>query len=198
MANILEYLPPPLQVIREFTAIATAENPELTQLWASLEDAFKDQFIDEATVIGIKRWEEQLQLSPKGTDTLDERRFRIKAKINEQPPYTYRALEQQLTALCGADGYTLDVDVAGYSVTIKLALTSSQALEDVTSLTERIVPLNMILDLSLLYNQHLTLGQFTHAHLGLFTHDQLRSDALDQMTYSMLEGVAINKLEGVM
>lgn len=413
MANVLEYLPEPVKVIREFQAIATAEDPELSALWQSIADAELDQFIDEATVTGVRRWETNLGLAPKLTDTLVERRLRIKTRINEQPPYTYRTLDQKLATLCGermtlfekfledvpaaswsveaitdfvnahgspitysnlfsgADllalggwssiganmtiasgkatatgtgsstnvaivqtripgvtqtgrryfmrskvklsqaatyigstlrgttsgtiygssisnptpgqeydlvstvtetasilgsvrigftprhnsqaeatgqvfemreplgielsshaqiatlearlgrvltdqelgillpfvvishtpkdvgGYTLDVDVEGFKVTVRLALTEKAAYEEVDGLLERIVPLNMIIDLSLLYNQHDLLASYTHSRLGLYTHDQLRSEDISNLTYGMMEGQTISNLEGV-
>lgn len=412
MANVLEYLPEPIKVIREFQAIATAEDPELSALWQSIADAELDQFIDEATTTGVKRWEANLGLAPKPTDTLEERRLRIKTRINEQPPYTYRTLDQKLTTLCGeritlferfledvpaaswsveaitdfvnahgspitysnlkrnadfkagttgwgafsgsslsaangklaatgigtntlvgaqcadyttaaighkyyinakatavesgaasmtfrfvigttnydytipnpvagaeyndartitastvaglvdyrvfltfADaastsgktlevfspetvriddstqiatlearlgrvltdqelgillpfvttshtpkdvgGYTLDVDVEGFTVTVRLALTEKAAYEEVDGLLERIVPLNMIIDLSLLYNQHDLLASYTHSRLGLYTHDQLRNEDISTLTYGMMEGQTISNLEGV-
>ena len=40
------------------------------------------------------------------------------------------------------------------------------------------VPANMVLDLSLLYNQHKTLKQFTHRQLSAFTGKQIRNEVL--------------------
>jgi len=43
---------------------------------------------------------------------------------------------------------------------------------------QRVIPANMIIDLRLIYNQHLTLKQFTHAHLQTYTHNQLRNEVI--------------------
>lgn len=178
MDNLINYLPEPLQVIREFKAMATAEQPELADYWALIEASFADQFIDESVISGVERRESMYKLTPKATDSLDERKFRIKTKENERVPYTERALAKQLAALCGADGYKLSVDVANYKVTVKVELKSKSNFGEVNELVDRVVPLDMVLDISLLYNQHLTLAKFAHERLQHYTHDQLRNEVL--------------------
>lgn len=176
--DILEYLPEILVPIREFQAIATAENPELTDLWAEIEKAFSDQYVEDATANGVARYESILKIVPKATETLDERKFKILARYNEQLPYTYRALLERLDTLCGPDGYSVAVDVPGYTVEVRVALTASNNFDAVADLLENIVPVNMLIDLSLKYNQHSLLATFTHAQLSAYTHDQLRNEVI--------------------
>ncbi|MDF2989444.1 MAG: hypothetical protein K0R50_4954, partial [Eubacterium sp.] len=107
--NILNYLPEFLTEFREFRELAAAENPELLSIWGILEDVLKDQFVADSTENGIKRWETILKIFPKGSDTLDIRKFRILARLNEKLPYTKRTLERQLTVLCGEDGYSVNL-----------------------------------------------------------------------------------------
>lgn len=180
MANrdILEYLPDVIKDIREFKAIATAENPELTELWAIIGDAFSDQFIPDATISGVKRYESMLKIVPKCTDTLDERKFRILAKCNEKLPYTYRALKRRLDALCGANGYTFNVNGLTYTVTVKVELTAKSNFDVVDNMLEDMVPQDMIIDLSLRYNQYDTLSVFTYGYLSAYTYDELRNEVI--------------------
>lgn len=178
MDSILSYLPEPLKVIREFKALATAEDPELANLWQAVEDAFNDQFIDDATEAGVARRESMYKIVPKATDTLDERKFRIKAKENERVPYTERTLAKQLAGLCGSDGYSLAVDVDNFTVTVRVALVSKSNFDEVSSLVDRVTPLNMELDVDLMYNQYSTLQNFTYAQLSAYTYDQLRNEVL--------------------
>ena len=61
---------------------------------------------------------------------------------------------------------------------ICLALTARQMLSDAAALLDRVVPVNLTVDLSLRYNQHQTLLGRTHAALAAYTHDQLRNEVL--------------------
>ena len=51
-------------------------------------------------------------------------------------------------------------------------------LSDAAALLDRVVPVNLTVDLSLRYNQHQTLLGRTHAALAAYTHDQLRNEVL--------------------
>jgi len=176
--NIIDYLPQILKEVRELKAIVEAEQPEVISLWTALENALNDQFINDATENGVIRWENILNVVPKGTDTLDVRKFRILARFNEKLPYTYRTLEQQLITLCGEDGYSLSLSNLTYTLTVRVELAAKGKFDEVGNLLNRTVPANIIIYLSLLYNQHSLLAGFTHAQLSAYTHDQLRNEVL--------------------
>ncbi|OSA89563.1 UNVERIFIED_ORG: hypothetical protein B2H93_15995 [Clostridium botulinum] len=176
--DISNYVPKILQEFKEFKTVTNTENPEIKLLWSTLEDAFNDQFINDATENGVKRWESILKIVPKGTDSLDFRKFRIITRLNERLPYTYRLLEQQLTTLCGKDGYHLELKNKEYTLIVKIALTAKSNLDDVGDLLNRTVPANIVIDLSLLYNQQLTLSKYTHKELSAYTHNNLRNEVL--------------------
>lgn len=178
VTDILKYIPPVLRDYKEYKAIATAVNPELNLLWQAIEDALNDQFILDATENGVKRRESILKIIPKGTDTLDERKFRLIARENEKLPYTYRAMQQRLINLCGADGYSLTVNNNAFTITVRVDVTNKSNYSDVAILIDKMAPENMVIDLSLLYNQHSTLANFTHRQLSAYTHKQLREEVL--------------------
>lgn len=176
--NLIEYLPYILHEIKEYKEIAKVENPELITLWQSVENVLNDQFIQSSTENGVKRWESILKVLPKGTDNLDERKFRILTRLNEQLPYSLKMLHQQLTTLCGEDGYSVELKNKEFTLSVKVALTAKSNFGDVDSLLHRIVPANMIIDLSLKYNQYSTLANFTYAQLANYTYDQLRNEVI--------------------
>lgn len=167
-----------MKEFREFKAISTAETPELLYLWGVLEDVMNDQFVNDATQNGVKRWESILKIVPKGTDSLDIRKFRILTRLNEQLPYTYTTLEQRLITLCGQNGYSLQLNNTEYTLKVRVELTVKGKFDEVKSMLQRIVPANIVIDLSLLYNQHSLLSNFTHSQLANYTHDQLRNEVL--------------------
>lgn len=177
-SNLLEHLPPVLQDVKELQRIFIAEDPEVDKLSEAVDAVLLDQFISDATAYGVGRWESILKILPKDTDSLQERKFRILARINEQLPYSMRMLLQQLNTLCGEDGYTVELRGKEYTLLVKVALIAKSNFADVGDLLGRIVPANMIIDLSLKYNQHQTLKKFTHGQLKRYTHTELRNEVI--------------------
>lgn len=158
--------------------MADAENPEVSQLWSCLADALNDQFVESSTENGVERWEAILSIVPKGTETQEERKFRILTRINEQLPYTWRMLCQQLETLCGEDGYSVELDNGAFTLTVKIALIAKSNFWDVDAMLRRVAPANLVIDLSLKYNQHATLAGFTHEQLARYTHLDLREEVI--------------------
>ena len=91
---------------------------------------------------------------------------------------TMGLFREMLRGLCGEEGFTLALDGADFLLTVRLALTARQMLSDTAALLDRVVPVNLTVDLSLRYNQHQTLLGRTHAALAAYTHDQLRNEVL--------------------
>lgn len=176
--NLIDYLPDVLKEYQEIIAIMQSEQPEVSSLWGCITNVLNDQFVMDATTNGILRWEKILGISPKGTDTLDLRKFRILARLSEQRPYTFTSLRQQMATLCGEEGYRIEVDNETYTLIVKVELTAKGKYDEVNSLLLRIVPANMIIDLSLLYNQYLTLSTFTYSNLSAYTYEQLRNEVI--------------------
>jgi hypothetical protein len=176
--NLIEYLPGVLREIKEFKALSAAEYTEVIGLWEELENVLDDQFVNDSTLNGVKRWERILGIKALDTDILSDRKFRILTRLNEQLPYTYTKLEAQLNLLCGRDGYKLILDSSAYALTVKVALTAKKKYAEVGNLLNRIVPCNIVITLLLMYNQHNLLRQFTHAQLSQNTYNELREEVL--------------------
>ena len=174
---MLDYLPPFIQRYKEIAAIMDTEQPEFELAWKNAENTLADQFVTTATINGVKRWEKIYDIVPKGTDTLDERRFVILTKMNEQPPYTMEALENALNALCGENGYTLYLNNDAYLLTVKLALENQNNFAAVVNLLDRILPANIAHHVSI-YNTYAVIEGLTHEQLSKYTHTQIREDIL--------------------
>ena len=177
--KLINYLPHFMQEFREMATIMETEQFEIDRLHLEVENALADQFLLEATVNGVKRWESMLGISPKDTDTLDERRFRILTKLNQELPYTLRKLEQVLTNLCGADGYSVEVTAAEYHIEVKLAVGNHNNYSEVEVLLNKMIPANMTQYIRLMYNSNAVISQFIHAQLSAYTHEQLRNEVFN-------------------
>ena len=116
--KLINYLPYIVRDYAEFQGITGAEQPEFENAWAAVDDLLANQFIKTAGNLGLSRWEKILGITPKGTDTLDDRRSRVLSRLNEELPYTYRWLTNWLRSLCGVDNPAPTID--GYSIQIKL------------------------------------------------------------------------------
>ena len=175
--DLKDYWPLVTKKILEFEKIADAENPEINNLWAAHKDVLDNQFIKTLTEEGCKRWESILNIVPMGTDTLDDRRFRILARINADLPFTFKQLENMLYALCG-DDYTCELINNDYKLVVRLALGVRRQYDEVSSLLKKVVPANLLIDLDLLWNQYLLLEPFIHEDLEPYTHEELREENL--------------------
>lgn len=177
--KLINYLPYVVRDYAEFQGITGAEQPEFETAWAAADDLLANQFIKTAGNLGLSRWEKILGITPKGTDTLDDRRFRVLARLNEELPYTLPQLRAILETLCGAGNYSAEVEEGTYQLVVKIGLAAKNNFSDVDSLLNRVVPENMVITLLQLYNTHDKLGRFTHAQLSAFTHDQLRNEVMN-------------------
>lgn len=180
--HLIEYIPHIIRDVQEYKALLIdGEQPQITLLWNGLENALNDQFISDATEYGIKRWEKILGIYPKATATLEERKFTVLARINEELPFTMTMLKAKLEILCGAEGegYVVSLIPDEYKLIVKVALVAVSNYQDVADLLDRIVPANMIIELSIIYNRYSVLANFTHGHLAAYTHYQLRNEVLE-------------------
>lgn len=177
--KLINYLPHFMQEYVEMQKIMEAEQPEVDLLWNAVENALANQFILEASESGVKRWESMLGVSPKDTDSLDERKFRILTLLNQEIPYTLRKLEQALTNLCGEKGFSIVVTAAEYHIEVRLALTNKNNYQEVVDVLKKMVPANMTQYVQIMYNTHNVLMQFTHEYLSAYTHEQLRNEVFN-------------------
>ena len=175
--KIIDYLPLCIQDFAEMTAIMDSEQVEIERLWGSSEDVLNDQFVVDATENGVKRWENILGLKPKANYTLDERKFNILTRLNEQLPYTLNTLKSMLSSLCGSNGYSLKIDNDKYILIVKLALSNVNNFEMVEALLDKVVPANIVKTV-LTFNSHYMLSGYTHEQLRAFTHKELREEII--------------------
>ena len=176
---LIDYLPPYMQEYLEIKEIMKAEQPEIDDLWNAVEKALADQYILDATEYGVKRWESMLLISPKDTDTLDERKFRILTRLNQELPYTLTRLKEALTNLCGNDGFFIEMNAAEYHIQVKLALGNKNNYQDMVDLLKKMIPANMTQVVQIMYNTHELLAQFTHQYMSAYTHKQLREEVFE-------------------
>lgn len=176
--KLIQYLPEFMRDYKEIQQIMEVEQKEVGFLWDSTKKLLNEAFVNEESEMGASRWEKILYIVPKDTDNLLVRNFRIHGRLVEALPYTYRVLESTLKALCGENGYHIDSNYDKFVITIKVALTVKKLRQEIEALCERMIPLNLFIEVELMYNTHELLQPFTHQQLANSTHQQLRDEPL--------------------
>lgn len=175
--KMLDYLPQYVGEYKEIQAIVNAHEKAVIRAWKAMENVWNDQFVNDATENGIKHWEKILKLTPKDTYTLEERRFNVNTRLNEQPVFTMETLKKVLAGMCGENGYSVTLDYENYTLSVKLSLNNENNKEAVKFLLRRMVPANILINISM-FNTHAMVGNFTHEQLALYFHQQLREKNL--------------------
>lgn len=176
---LIQYLPEYMRGIVEFNQLAGTEEEELNQLSDSINDAWNNQYIATATDEGLRRYEKIYGVVPMATATLDERRFKLYALMNQELPYTYRKLEESLAAICGDSGWILELNPASYEINIKIDVTNINNREAIEGLLLKMLPANIAPTISILYNPYSALEGKKHSALSGYTHEELRKGVLN-------------------
>ena len=176
--SLIEYLPTVLKETREFQAIMQGEQPEIYNIFKEIQIALDNQFILTLTEYGVKRWEKMLSISPKATQTLEERRFAILIRLAEQRPYVIRMLEIMLTNLCGQNGFVLVLNANEYYLEVKVTVYGKNSFNEVGLMLRRICPANLVLFVSLLYNTWGVIKDFTWGYLKAKKWREIKEEVL--------------------
>jgi hypothetical protein len=86
-------------------------------------------------------------------------------------------LKEQLRALCGDDGYSVNLDSASYTLYVEIGLEAQSKYDDVELLLKRVVPANLVIVTTLKYNQNKDFTSMTHRALSGYSHSDIRSSA---------------------
>lgn len=168
---LLDLLPQIYHPIYDYQAMCNESSGEVKSLFSRVTNILSDQFIESASKDVISKWEKYLRIIPNGTDTLDERRFRIIAKLNDRPPYTDQYLVNKLNELCGEGYYRISRDYPNYKLLIEISLNSVANTDTVMEIIRAIIPANIELEIRTFRSRHSQVAKFTHDQLAEHTHD---------------------------
>lgn len=177
LENYEEY-PDHLAKIKEIDALTDIQNTWMQKILDMIVDLDSNIFVLTSDENGIKRREGILAITPLDTDTLEERRYRVWLKWYDTWPYTEYDLRDRLSRLCRDGNYELSIDVTGLTVTVKLGLTNKKNYAEMCKLIEELVPLQVVLNPSIIYNKYSQYTSKTHSQLHAYTHLQLREEVI--------------------
>lgn len=179
-ANIRHYFPDVLVNAVEFKELGKAVDPELNRIIKILVKNALNTFVFDLNEYGALRWEKMLKLTPRSTDTIDDRRMAILAKITPNTPYTHRTLETLLNGICGENNYSISIKHNQYCIKILIALGVKRQRQTAEYMLRCILPANLAIEIDLMYNRHIDLKRFTHERIKelMYTHHDLRAEVL--------------------
>ena len=172
--SLIDSLPQIYKPIYDFRGMCNSSGVELSKLYERLHNILEDQFVNTCSESVLAKWEKYLNVTPNGTDTLDERRFRVLTKLNDSPPYTDKYLEKRLNELCGEGQWRVHRDYDIYTLTVEVSLGSEANTETVLNMVRDIIPANIELVVRNYRSRHSELNTLTHEQLAAYTQDEIK------------------------
>lgn len=179
--KLIDYLPPVLQKVMDFMAITGAQQPEIEAAWGALDLVMNNQFIDSATEDGVAVWEKELNITPLATDTLEDRKQRIKAAWTYGVVYTYNWLVDWLKNSCGNDNPPPTINGYVLRAALPVSVDYLRILDDMRRYVSANVLIDPLILLSKVKAPHYTGSAFRHS-----IKQTIQTDAWDTDNVNML------------
>lgn len=136
-------LPDYFRPIIEFQAILNAHGYVLDGLDANAAQIAANNYISTCDEETLEYWENLLDITYQFGDTLDYRRDRVLQKFNTIVPFSIGFLNDRLTSLFGADGYTAVIDYSAQTLTVRVTSDRYGAVNLLYDLLWDIVPAHL-------------------------------------------------------
>lgn len=161
--KLIDYLPPVLQRVMEFAAITGAQQPEIDAAWDALNFVMDNQFIDTATEAGVTLWEQELNIVPLASDTLEDRKQRLKTAWTYGVVYTYNWLVNWLKNSCGESNPLPTIKDYTLRVSLPVSVDYLHILDDMRRYISANVLIDPLILLSKIRVPHYTGSAFRHS-----------------------------------
>ena len=179
--KLIDYLPPVLQAVLEYVQITAAQQPEFELAWDALNFVMDNQFIDTATEEGVAVWEKELNIVPLNTETLEERKQRIKTAWTYGVVYTYNWLVNWLKTSCGDTRRLPAINDYTLRVALPVSVDYIRLLEDM----RRYISANVLIDPLILLTK-INVAHYTGAAFRHSVRQTLQTDAWDMDNINLL------------
>lgn len=180
--KLIDYLPPVLQRVMEFAAITGAQQPEIEAAWDALNLVMDNQFIDTATEAGVTVWEKELNIVPLATDTLEDRKQRLKTAWTYGVVYTYNWLVNWLKISCGENNPPPTINEYTLRVSLPVSVDYLHILDDMRRYVSANVLIDPLILLSKIKVPHYTGSAFRHSIKQTLTTEAWDMDGINLLT----------------
>ncbi len=177
MYAYLDLLPDILRDSPEYQAIAAAVDAQAAKMQQRQSAMLLETRIGSAPAGIISRWEAVLALDSNPALTLDERRYRVLARIRLRMVVTLRKLQEQLAQVTD-EGATVSIDYAHRILTVQLALRSKHNHSTVDQLLRETMPANLVVVIEQLYNRWADYSGITWRAMAAKTWRQMREEVI--------------------
>lgn len=149
---------------------------EMTELYyTELSRLDNERNTDTATEYGISRKEKMYGIRSYETDTLEERRLRIKIHEHLYKTLNVYNFKNTLNLLTGGDT-TVEIDKKNKSVLVNVGLSSLKMLLYIKELIKAYLPVDWSGAETVLYNKFSKYGEYTFAELSEKTFNELMKE----------------------
>lgn len=163
--------------IPDIAKIYEINEGQIEDLEEGVDQINNDLIADSMSDDVLKHWEAIFELKTYDDESLADRRTKVKGKMLEKLPYSYRVIVRNLDALLPS-GYDLYINDDLTYLELRIVLTDKYLLANVTKLLDDMTPLNMVLDIDLAYNTYNILGLHTHNELTAYTYQGLNDEPI--------------------
>ena len=137
--------------IPDIAEIYRINDKQIDELEQAAEQLDKDIFLTTMGEDKAERWEKMLGITVFDDDTIEDRRFRIQARVLEKLPYSYRVLIRKINALTSGE-YNVELSNDRLEISINISLVCKNAKKELEEMLENTLPLNMLYSVKILYN----------------------------------------------
>lgn len=180
--KLIDYLPPVLQSVMEFAAITGAQQPEIEAAWDALNLVMDNQFVDTATEAGVTVWEKEINIVPLATDTLEDRKQRLKTAWTYGVVYTYNWLVNWLKTSCGENNPLPTINEYTLRVSLPVSVDYLHILDDMRRYVSANVLIDPLILLSKIKVPHYTGSAFRHSIKQTLTTEAWDMDGINLLT----------------
>lgn len=174
--DLEEYLPDWYKPILDYQEILAGEIPQFENAATLLDNVHKNLFLDEMGTTGVAEWEKIFSITPASTDTLDDRRDRIKRTLWTHPPFTEVYIRERLDEIIGTGEYTLTVDRPNYRLILASVRVGQTFTDEPIRFLNRTKPAHIVLDVVYMFNKWNDLSPYTWNQMHSYTWTQARED----------------------
>lgn len=145
MSNRISKLQPHYERdVFEFKEIARVESEQLDSVKNQFNKILNNQFVIIADSDGVAMFESLYGIIPESSDSLEFRKERVLNRIQLQPPFTIRYLEQQLDKIIGKGKYTVEINYDKYTLIINSAAENQAYAQEVAVIVGKVKPANIL------------------------------------------------------
>jgi|GEM_PF-1786751 len=144
MNKLMSYLPKYYADVDEMRHLTSAEVPEISNLWESIESVRQNQFISTSDSTRLRLWERLIRIRPDfATQSLEYRREVVLLRLALVPPLSYRWLEGLLNDRVGLENYSINLDHDRYRIQIQIIHEDVKMISELRSFFRHTLPANM-------------------------------------------------------